>query len=73
MKSIRDLPVWAIHGANDTVFPVARGQQSVDAPREAGGNVQLTVLQGHDHDTWTDTFSDPKFYDWLLQHEKPLP
>ena len=73
MKSIKDLPVWAIHGADDTVFSVAKGQQPVDALKEAGGNVQFTVLQGHDHDTWTDTYSDPKFYDWLLKHEKPAP
>ncbi len=65
---IKDLPVRAIHGANDSLFPVARGRQPVDAIRSAGGNAELIVLANHDHDTWTDTYSDPAFYDWLLAH-----
>jgi predicted esterase len=71
MESIKDLPVWAIHGADDTVVPLSVAQQPVDALRLAGGNVRFTVLEGHDHDVWTDTYSDPQFYDWLLQHHRP--
>ncbi len=72
MKSINGLPVWAIHGAEDTVVPLAKARQPVDALKEAGGNIRFTVLEGHDHDVWTDTYSDPKFYDWLLQHQKSM-
>jgi predicted esterase len=68
---IKDLPVWAIHGADDTVVPLAKAQQPVDALKEAGSHIRFTVLEGHDHDVWTDTYSDPAFYDWLLQHQRP--
>lgn len=71
MESIKGLPVWAIHGADDTVVPLSVAQQPVDALKLAGGNVRFTVLEGHDHDVWTDTYSDPQFYDWLLQHQRP--
>jgi predicted esterase len=71
MNRLKDLPVWAIHGAEDTVIPLARAQQPVEALREAGGNVKFSVLEGHDHDVWTDTYSDSKFYDWLLQYHRP--
>ncbi len=71
MERIKDLPVWAIHGAEDTVVPLTRAQQPVDALKAVGGNIQFTVLEGHDHDVWADTYSDPQFYDWLLQHQKP--
>ena len=71
MKSLRAVPVWAIHGDEDTIIPLAWGQQPVNALTEAGGEVQFTILEGHDHDVWTDTYSDPAFYDWLLQHQKP--
>jgi predicted esterase len=67
---IKDLPVWAIHGADDTVVPLARGQEPVAALKEAGGNVRFSVLEGHDHDTWTDTYSDSAFYDWFLQYRR---
>jgi len=68
---IKDLPVWAIHGAEDTIIPLAVDQQTVDALKAAGGNIKFTVLAGHDHDTWTDTYSDPAFYNWLLQYQRP--
>jgi len=68
---IKDLPVWAIHGADDTVVPLAKGQEPAAALKEAGGNIRFSVLEGHDHDTWTDTYSDPAFYDWLLQYRTP--
>ncbi len=68
---IKDLPVWAIHGADDTIVPLAEGQQPVDALRAAGSNIKFTVLAGHDHDTWTDTYSDPAFYNWFLQYQRP--
>ena len=71
LERIKDLPVWVIHGAEDTVFPLVKAQQPVEALQAAGGDVQFTVLEGHDHDTWTDTYSDPAFYDWLLQHQRP--
>ena len=70
MKSIKDLPVWAIHGADDTIVPLALGQQPVQALQAAGNKVRFTILLGHDHDVWTDTYSDPNFYDWFLQYHK---
>jgi predicted peptidase len=71
LDRIKDLPVWVIHGENDTVFPLSKAQEPVEAIRAAGGNVRFTILEGHDHDTWTDTYSDPAFYDWLLEHQRP--
>jgi predicted esterase len=71
MKSIKDIPVWAFHGADDTVVKLSWGKQPVDALKAAGGNVKFTVLPNHDHDVWTDTYSDPPFYDWLLAQKKP--
>lgn len=70
MEPIRDLPVWAIHGENDIVVTLARCRAPVEALEKAGGNVRFTDLPAHDHDTWTDTYSDPAFYDWLLQHRR---
>ncbi len=71
MKSIKNIPFWAIHGADDTVIKPAWGQQPVDAIKAAGGNIKFSILSEHDHDVWTDTYSDPAFYDWLLEQKKP--
>jgi predicted esterase len=71
LDRIKNLPVWAIHGAEDTIIALSLGQQPVEALKKLGGNIRFTILEGHDHDTWTDTYSDPAFYDWFLQHQKP--
>lgn len=71
MDPIKDLPVWAIHGADDFVVPLTLAQQPVEALKQAGGDIRFTIMEGHDHDVWTDTYSDPQFYDWLLEHQKP--
>jgi predicted esterase len=70
MATIKNLPVWAIHGADDTVVPLSRGEEPVNALKQAGGNIKFTILPGHDHDVWTDTYLDPAFYNWLLQQKK---
>jgi predicted peptidase len=71
IRRIKDLPVWAIHGSDDTVIPLAKAQEPVDALKEAGSGIQFTVLAGYDHDTWTLMYSDPAFYDWLLKYQRP--
>ncbi len=71
MDCIKDLPVWAIHGADDTIVPLSMAQVPVDMLRAVGGNVEFTILEDHDHDVWTDTYSDPAFYEWLLEHRRP--
>jgi predicted peptidase len=68
---IKDLPVWAVHGSEDIVMPLAKAREPVDALRAAGSGIKFTVLEGCDHDTWTPTYADPAFYDWLLQHHRP--
>jgi predicted esterase len=68
LAALKGLPVWAIHGAQDTVVPLETGQEPVEALKAAGVEVRWTVLEDHDHDTWTTTYADPAFYDWLLAH-----
>ena len=71
MERIKDIPVWAIHGADDVIVPLSAATSTVNDLRKAGGNVRFTVLQNHDHDVWTDTYMNPEFYQWLLEHHKP--
>ncbi len=71
MKSIKSVPVWAIHGVDDPVVPLSVGRKPADALKQAGGNIRFSVLSNHDHDVWTDTYLDPQFYDWLIQHRRP--
>jgi predicted esterase len=71
LEQIKDLPVWAIHGADDQVVPLSAAQNTVAALKQAGVDVRFSILKDHDHDVWTDTYSDPQFYDWLFQQQRP--
>jgi predicted peptidase len=64
---LKDVPVWAFHGAKDTVVPLEESLRLVRALQECGGNVRLTVYPDAGHDSWTSTYDDPALYDWLLQ------
>jgi predicted esterase len=68
LSRMKDIPVWAFHGAEDPLVPLADAQQTVDALKQAGVEVQFTILAHHDHDAWSETFLSQAFYDWLLQH-----
>ncbi|MFC5404739.1 prolyl oligopeptidase family serine peptidase [Cohnella soli] len=61
------LPVWAFHGAKDEIVPLQETLNMVEALKQCGGNVKLTVFPDAGHDL-TDTYNDPMLYEWLLQH-----
>jgi predicted peptidase len=67
---LRDVPVWAFHGAKDRVVPVAESESMVEALRACGGDVQLTIYPDAGHDAWTETYDDPALYEWLLRHRR---
>jgi len=69
---LKDLPIWAFHGAKDQVVPLRRSQEMVDAIRQAGGDPLLTVYPDAGHDSWTETYANPKLYDWFLQHRRKV-
>jgi len=70
-QAVRKLPVWAFHGAKDPVVPLEESQRMVDAIGSIGSDqVKLTVYPDAQHDSWTATYANPEFFDWLLQHKR---
>lgn len=69
--NLHSVPIWAFHGAKDSVVPVTESEKMADAVTKAGGKVRLTVYADAEHDSWTPTYSNPEVYNWLLSHQKP--
>jgi predicted peptidase len=69
-KMYKDLPIWAFHGAKDEGVPPARSEQMVEAVKKAGGNARLTVYPEAEHDSWTQTYENPEFYEWLFAQKR---
>ena len=63
------MPIWAFHGAKDPTVFVEESQKMVDAVNKRGGNAKLTIYPENAHDAWSDTYSNPEVFKWLLEHE----
>lgn len=65
---LKDLPIWAFHGAKDKTVLVEESVKMVEKVNAAGGNAKLTIYSDNFHDAWTDTYTNPEVYSWLLEH-----
>jgi len=63
---LKRLPVWTFHGAEDEIVPPQETLDMVDALKKCDGNVEVTIYPDRGHDL-TDTYRNPKLYDWFLQ------
>ena len=69
-RTLKDMPIWAFHGAKDSVVPVEESKAVVEAINDRGGNAKLTIYPDANHDSWTETYDNPEVYDWLLKHSR---
>lgn len=68
-EQLKKLPVWAFHGAKDPVVKLEESENMVNALKRIGSrNVELTVYPEATHDSWTETYDNPKLYEWFLSH-----
>jgi len=67
-------PIWAFHGAQDTVVPVSGSRDMVQALIQAGGHPRYTEYPNKGHDLWDpgevySPTSDPTFFAWLFSQQ----
>lgn len=71
LDAVKTLGVWAFHGAKDPVVHLSESERMVDALKKAGcSDVNLTVYPEAQHDSWTETYDNPKLYEWFLAHQR---
>lgn len=69
-ETLKDIPIWIFHGAEDDIVPIEESQNVVDVLRRCGGNVNFTVYEDAGHDSWSETYDNPRLYEWLLQQSR---
>lgn len=69
-SKLAKLPIWVFHGGKDPTVPIQRSREMVEAVKAAGGNVKFTVYPEAGHDSWTETYDNPEFYQWLLEQKR---
>ena len=71
--TLRHLPIWAFHGAQDQVVPPSQTEEFVERLHECDGHIRYTRYDDAGHDAWTRTYADPALYQWLLSHRRGRP
>jgi len=68
---LKELPVWAIHGARDMVSDPMVNKMQVLSLAACGGEVEWTLYPDAGHgETYARAYRDPEVYAWLLAHAK---
>ncbi len=70
---LRRIPIWAFHGADDPVVPVAETRRMVEALARYHGDIRVTIYPDTGHDSWIQAYDDPALYDWMLAQVKTPP
>ena len=70
VSTFRRLPIWCFHGDEDKSVKVIRSREMVDALKAVGSPIKYTEYPGVGHDSWTATYSNPDFYQWLFAQQK---
>jgi predicted peptidase len=72
-RRMKDIPIRVYHGAKDTAVPLKESEDMVEALKQAGADVKLTVYPDAGHDSWTATYDTPELYTWLLEQKRKKP
>ena len=67
---IKNVPVWAFHGAKDNVVPLQKSQEMIDGLKKCGAEPKFTIYPDAGHNSWTETYNNPELYKWLLSQKK---
>ncbi|WP_158222704.1 family 43 glycosylhydrolase [Rhodopirellula sp. MGV] len=68
---LQQLPVRVFHGGKDPVVPVGESERMVEGLKRLGAkDVELTVYPEASHDSWTQTYDNPAFFDWMLKQNR---
>ena len=73
IAALKDVPVWAFHGAKDTLIKAEVSQKLVEALKAAGGAATYTELPKGGHDISEAVFGNEALVQWMLAPRKAPP
>lgn len=68
---LKDMPVWAFHGDNDTAVPVDRSRRMIKAVEAAGGSPKYTEYPGMGHHSWIPAYDEKSgLLKWMFSQRR---
>ena len=70
-EALQTLPIWVFHGRQDDVVELEESQRLVNFfQNRLKTDIQMTIYPEAGHDSWTETYNNPKLYEWFLSHSR---
>jgi predicted peptidase len=69
-EKIKDVPVWAFHGAEDGAVKPKRSRDMIAGLKKAGGSPKYTEYEKVGHNSWEKAYGDPQMYEWMFGQKK---
>ncbi len=66
----KELPIKIFHGGNDDIVSPMTSIEMYQELKKVNKNVELIIFPNDNHNSWDSTYSDPKFYEWMLSQRK---
>jgi len=70
VAAIKNIPLWAFHGAKASVVPIEQTDEYIQALKQIGGQPKYTVYPDTDHDSWTESYNNTEFWNWMFDQKK---
>ncbi|AXG73371.1 phospholipase [Flavobacterium arcticum] len=67
---IKDIPTRIFHGLVDDVVDVNYSINIYKKLKTCSTDIELTIFDDANHDSWTRVYDDPTIYEWMLQQKK---
>jgi len=68
---LKDMPIWAFHGEDDSDVPLNAEQMLVEALKACGSNtIQFTTFPDAGHEIYATAYADLNLYTWMLEQSK---
>lgn len=68
-SKLKQIPIWAFHGALDDVVSARQSQTMIEAIRKAGGRPGYTEYPDIKHDSWVQAYQEPHLLPWLFKQK----
>jgi len=70
--SIKAVPIWVFHGAQDDIVLPKKAQLMVNALKKCGVDVRFTLYPDANHrESFARAYTDPELYTWLFAQHLP--
>jgi len=67
---IKDISIWAFHGAEDPTVRVECSRSMIEMIKKAGGHPHYTEYRGVGHNSWDRAFAEPQLLSWLFTQQR---